>query len=630
MAELSDPQVSPDGQWVAYVVETANKEDDKAVSQIWMTNWAGSEDLQLTYATESSSSPRWSPDGRYLSFVSSRENKEKTAQLWLLDRRGGEALQLTHFKDQEITAYHWSPDASKLVLVMKEREDAGDHDDSDKPKPPKPLVIDRYHFKQDMEGYLSGKKRNHLYLFDVAGRKLEQLTQGDHDETNAVWSPDGRYIAYTSSLDPDVDRTLNSDVFVIEPHAGASGRRLTTYEGPDSGPLSWSPDGQSIAYLQGVGGKYSAYSMDRLALVSLAGKTRLLAQKMDRGVSHPTFSQDGHNVLVIVDDDRSDYPAAVDVSTGSTQKLLSDPGVVSDLSARAEHTAVVRSTDGHPAEIFALEGSMLRPLTHHNDGWIRERQLASVEDISFRSTDSAEVHGLVVKPAGFEAGKRYPTLLRIHGGPDYQDSHEFRFDDQILAAAGYVVLHVNYRGSSGRGEEYGRTIAADWGHKEVADLLAGVEAVVKAGVADPERLGIGGWSYGGILTDYSIASDHRFKAAISGAGSANWFGIYGIDEYTYQYDHELGYPWKNPDAWIKLSYPFFHADRIRTPTLFMGGDKDFNVPIAGGEQMYQALQTLGVPSQLVVYPGEFHEFERPSFIRDRYERDLAWYGKYVK
>jgi dipeptidyl aminopeptidase/acylaminoacyl peptidase len=210
-----------------------------------------------------------------------------------------------------------------------------------------------------------------------------------------------------------------------------------------------------------------------------------------------------------------------------------------------------------------------------------------------------------------------------------QDAHEFDVVRQLLAANGYVVVSINYRGSSGRGEKYGQSIFADWGDKEVADLLAGVDHVISMGIADPDRLGIGGWSYGGILTDYSIASTGRFKAAISGAGSALQLSMYGIDQYVFQYDMELGPPRKNPDAWMKVSYPFFKADRIHTPTLFMGGDKDFNVPLAGAEQMYEALRSIGIPTELVVYPGEFHGFKRPSFIRDRFERYLAWYGKYL-
>jgi dipeptidyl aminopeptidase/acylaminoacyl peptidase len=199
-----------------------------------------------------------------------------------------------------------------------------------------------------------------------------------------------------------------------------------------------------------------------------------------------------------------------------------------------------------------------------------------------------------------------------------------------LAAQGYVVLAVNYRGSTGRGQKFQQSILADWGHREVQDLLAAVDDAVARGIADPAKLGIGGWSYGGILTDYTIASDPRFKAAISGAGSGNQTGMYGLDQYALQYNAELDTPWKNSALYLKLSYPFFHADRIHTPTLFLGGDKDFNVPIAGGEQMYLALRTLGVPTELIVYPGEFHVFTRPSFLKDRAERYVAWFAKYLK
>src|SRR5256886_6023332 len=221
-------------------------------------------------------------------------------------------------------------------------------------------------------------------------------------------------------------------------------------------------------------------------------------------------------------------------------------------------------------------------------------------------------------------------ILYVHGGPNGQDAHSFSFDRQWFAANGYVVISVNYRGSSGRGNAYQKAIFADWGNKEVVDLLGAVDHMVATGIADANRLGIGGWSYGGILTDYTIATDSRFTAAISGAGSALQTSMYGLDQYTRQYDNEIGPPWKAQDLWIKISYPFFHADRIKTPTLFLGGEKDFNVPVAGGEQMYQALRSLGVPAQLIVYPGEYHVLTRPSFLVDRSRRYLDWMGKYLK
>jgi dipeptidyl aminopeptidase/acylaminoacyl peptidase len=216
------------------------------------------------------------------------------------------------------------------------------------------------------------------------------------------------------------------------------------------------------------------------------------------------------------------------------------------------------------------------------------------------------------------------------GGPTSQDAHSFNFERQIFAANGYAVVNVNYRGSSGRGAKFQEAIFADWGRLEVEDVLAATDHVVRLGIADPDRLGIGGWSYGGLTTDYVIASDTRFKAAISGAGSANHLSLYGHDQYTYLYDSEFGPPWENIDLWIKFSYPFFKANRITTPTLFIGGQDDFNVPILGSEQMYQALKTLRVPTQLVVYPGQNHSINKVPYLRDRLERYLAWYGRYLK
>jgi dipeptidyl aminopeptidase/acylaminoacyl peptidase len=242
------------------------------------------------------------------------------------------------------------------------------------------------------------------------------------------------------------------------------------------------------------------------------------------------------------------------------------------------------------------------------------------------------VHGLLTKPAGYVPGTKVPLLLRIHGGPNGQDAHSFSFERQWFAANGYAVLNVNYRGSSGRGMKYSRAIFADWGHYEVDDLQAGVDHVIKMGVADPDKLGVGGWSYGGILTDYMIAGDTRFKGATSGAGTGFTVAFYGTDQYIIQYDYEIGPPW-NPKSWEiyqKIAYPFLHADRIKTPTLFLGGERDFNVPVQGSQQMYQALRSLGIDTQLVIYPNETHGISRPSYVRDRYERYLAWYDKYVK
>jgi dipeptidyl aminopeptidase/acylaminoacyl peptidase len=295
----------------------------------------------------------------------------------------------------------------------------------------------------------------------------------------------------------------------------------------------------------------------------------------------------------------------------------------------------ISGDDNRPSEIYSASSAggklKFQQLTHQNDALFAELQLGTTKEVSAKSKDGTEVHGLLTTPPGYAAGTKIPMLLRIHGGPNGQDQHSFAFERQWFAANGYAVLAVNYRGSAGRGAKYSRSIWADWGHYEVDDLQAMVDQVVKMGVADPNKLGVGGWSYGGILTDYMIASDNRFKAATSGAGTAFTVAFYGTDQYIIQYDYEIGPPW-DPKAWEtyqKISYPFLHADKIKTPTLFLGGEKDFNVPVQGGQQMYQALRSLNVDTQLVIYPNEFHGITRPSYVRDRYERYLAWYDQHI-
>jgi dipeptidyl aminopeptidase/acylaminoacyl peptidase len=636
--QVANPQCSPDGKWIAYTVTIIDRDADKRRTSIWMVNWEGARSLQLTTGPEDAGSPRWSPDGNYLAFLSARPTGAKR-QIWLLERLGGEARQLTDVKG-EIAAYAWSPDSTKIVLTISDSD--GDVSAlkamTSSPKVAKPIVISRYHFKHDVGGYLTASSRTQLYLFELKTKKLEPLTTDKNfEDRDPVWSPDSTHIAFVSNHEKDPDQVGTEDIFVTEARPGSSAVKLTTIDAPGGQHLAWSPDGKLIAYLQGSELKYGAYKQNTLMIIPAAGgSSRPLTEKIDRGVSSPEFTSDSSSVTFLVADDRREYPAKISVGGGSLQRLSNSELVVYQQCAAAGHTAVLASSDTLAPEIFALEDGKLRKLTTHNDALLSELQLGAVQDISFKSKDGTEIHGMMVQPPSFDASKKYPTLLWIHGGPNGQDDHGLQFNTyplqlerQLFAAHGYVVLAINYRGSSGRGRQFTQSIFADWGNKEVADLLAGVDFAVASGVADPQRLGIGGWSYGGMLTDYTIASDSRFKAAISGAGLANALALYGTDQYILQYTNELGAPWKSPEAWMKVSYPFFHADRIHTPTLFMGGQSDFNVPIIGSEQMYQALRSLGIPTELVIYPEQFHLFTRPSYIQDRMQRYFAWFDNYL-
>jgi dipeptidyl aminopeptidase/acylaminoacyl peptidase len=635
---VSDPQVSPDGAWVAYSVRTPDLKEDRNASDVWMTRWDGQESVRLTTSKESESSPRWSPDGRFLAFLSSRDDDNDVSQVWLLPRTGGEAEKVTAEKGG-VEDFDWSPDGRKLVLVVADPDpDAADSDgeSSKKKKTKKPIVIDRYQFKEDGTGYL-GQRRNHLSILDLATRRSEVLTTGQHDEELPAWSPDGKTIAFVSKRMEEADRTDNWDLYAIEPRQGAVPRALTTDERSDNQPdwgsrLAWSPDSKWIAYVQGGVDKLIYYGLHRLAVVPASGGTpRLLTPDLDLNVLSPRFTEDGSAILFLLEDDQAVGLARVPAGGGRVERLVTGRRVIAGFSAAKDHIAIQMGTLLLPDEIYAVEkGGEPRRLSRQNDAWLAEVRLGTVEETKFKSKDGTEIHGFLAKPPDYVAGKRYPTILRLHGGPVGQFECSFDEEWHWFAANGYVVLAPNPRGSSGRGEKFQTAIYADWGHVDTQDVLAAVDDAVARGIADPDRLAVGGWSYGSMLTNYVIATTQRFKAATSGAGSSNPLAGYGSDQYIREYEQELGAPWKNIEGWLKVSYPFVHADRITTPTLFLCGQDDFNMPIVGSEQMYQALRSMGVPTQLVIYPGQHHGIRKPSYVRDRLERYLAWYDKYAK
>lgn len=638
LRNVSGPELSPDGAWVAYTVSVPDTAKDRADSDVWMTGWDGRRALRLTTSKASEHTPRWSPDGRYLAFLSDREDGREVDQVWLLDRGGGEAERITDFPGG-VSEYAWSPDGKRLALIVSDPDPdtAATSVDTSKQTTPRPIVINRFQFKVDETGYL-GDRRDHLYLFDLATRHAVVLPPGDYNEQSPSWSPDGRAIAFVSKRRSDFDRTNNWDLYVVEAAAGASPRQLTTFEGPDmdpdwgSRPPAWSPDGKHLAYVQGGPLKLIYYAGQKLAIVPVSGGgARVVTAALDRNVLSPAWSADGSSILFLLEDDRVTSLASVPARGGTVQSLTKGRRLVSDFSiGPGGKVALLASTPAAPAEVFALEGGGLRGLSRQNDQWLRNIQLAPVEEISFESRDGTPINGFLVRPVGHRSGMRVPTVLRIHGGPVYQFSNEFDFGWQLLAAEGFAVVAANPRGSSGRGEKFSTAIWADWGNKDGQDVIAAVDYVVAQGVADPDRLGVGGWSYGGILTNQVIARDRRFKAAISGSGQSNALAGYGTDQYVREYEAELGTPWGNTETWLKVSYPFFHADRIVTPTLFLCGEKDFNVPLLNSEQMYQALRSLGRQTRLVIYPGEYHEIRKPSYQRDRLQRYLDWYGRYLK
>ena len=639
LRDVADPQLAPDGQWVAYTVTRADSATDRRDADIWMARADGSQNLRVTTSPASETRPRFSPDGRYLSFISSRGEPEGgggEAQLWLLNRAGGEAEKVTKLKGS-VSDYEWAPDGQRVALIIRDADpDSLSAAQKAQKKTPPPIVIDRFQFKQDVDGYLN-KQRQHLYLFDLATRRLVCLTPGPYDEHLPAWSPDSKRLVFSSKRGPDPDRHDNYDLFILDAQAGAVARPLLASELPESAPNygsrpAFSPDGRLLAFAQAAVPNETIYGVHQLVVMPVAGgPARVLAPSLDRNQSRPQWAPDGRSLYFLLEDDRAESLMRVPAAGGKPTTVLAGPREINAFDVAPNGQLVVLSAQPQqPAEVFGLaKNGALRPLSRQNDAWLKTVALGAVEPVQAKSKDGTLVSGFVVRPVGYQPGRTYPTLLRIHGGPVSQFNYGFSFEWQYFAANGYAVVAANPRGSSGRGLAFSRAIYADWGNKDTDDVLAVVDYAVAQGLADPARLGVGGWSYGGILTDQVIARDQRFRAAVSGASIGNVLAGYGTDQYIRDYETELGTPWQNPDVYMRVSYPFYHADRIKTPTLFVCGEKDFNVPLLNTEQMYQALKSLNVPTQLVIYPGQFHGISTPSYVRDRYARYLSWYDKYL-
>jgi dipeptidyl aminopeptidase/acylaminoacyl peptidase len=634
---VGSAEISPDGEWVAYTVSTTDLKKEESKTQIWMVSTGGGEPIPLTMSGESAGSPKWSPDGRYLSFTASRGDTARS-QIWLLDRRGGEAQQLTEIK-QGVGSYVWSPDASKIALTLRDADTAqtssGARAGAGRGRVRDPWVIDRLQIKRDGRGYLTDTTRTHLHVFDVKSKESNQITSGRWDEGSPAWSPDGSRIAFVSNRTEDPDANSNSDIWVVaadNTDKGGTLVRITDYEGGDGSP-TWSPDGKWIAYTTGINdAKFGAFETRHLAVVASdgSGERRILTEPLDRSVGSPRFTSDGSGILVTVSDEGEGHVARVEVATGEVTRPIAGEVSARGFTVSVGGMLATVSSEYHlPGEVFVSDGEGFRRVTQVNDSLMASLRLADVQNIHFPSSDGTEVEGWVFFPPGFQEGTRYPTLLRIHGGPNGMYGVSFNFEAQLLAANGYLVLITNPRGSSGYGREFGFALWQKWGVPDFEDVMAGVEHVIQQGWADGDRLGVGGWSYGGILTNYVITKSTRFKAAISGASMGLLVANFGHDHYQLGNEREWGLPWENRQLWEDLS-PWNDIAKVSTPTLFMGGESDWNVPILNSEQMYQALKRRGIDTRLVVYPGQPHGLRIPSYNVHRYKEYLAWYDKYLK
>lgn len=636
MKSVANPRISPDGAWIAYTVESIDIEADESSTQIFMVSRDGSEVVQLTSSDYSASTPRWSPDGRYLAFMAAKgADEDAKNQVWTLDRRGGESLQYTSV-DQGVDDYAWSPDGSRMLLMITDKSAADIAAEAAKEAgeeaKPLPYVIDRLQFKQDGVPYLD-RSRTHIYVSNGRDQQPLQLTFGDYDDAEAVWSPDGTQIAFTSNRTAEPDSNDNADIWIVSATGDAATReprRLTDNPGSDYSP-AWSNDGKSIAYVTVTEPALIWYATNHLAIVPAAGgAARVLTVAIDRNIASPVFAPDDRSILFLIEDSAEQHLGQYELASGNLNRPIEGNLSVQDFAQNSGGDIVVRmSMPELPAELFLLSDDSLTQITRTNQDLLNQLRLAEVRNVTFPSAEGTEIEGFIFTPPDYRSGRRYPTILRIHGGPVSQYDFSFNKDAQLLAANGYVVVISNPRGSSGYGQDFSAALFANWGVPDFEDVMAAVDYAIEAGFSDPDRLGVGGWSYGGILTNYVITKSDRFEGAITGASEVNYLANYGHDHYQYWWESELGLPWESRETWEKIS-PWNDVDKIVTPTLVMGGKEDWNVPIQNSEQLYQALKRRGIDTQLIVYPDESHGISRPSFQKDRWERYLGWYDKYVR
>lgn len=633
---LTDPQISPDGCLVAFVLSRMDQEKNDYISNVYVADREG----KITQFTsgDKDSAPRWSPDGAYLAFLSARKDR---AQIHLLRTAGGESVALT---DLPLGAGvpKWSPD-SKLIaftgqVSTEPEEDGKDGEKKDK-APAKTKITDRASYKLDGAGYI-GNRRRHLFLIDVESRQVDQLTEGDFHNDDAAWSPDGQHLAFSSDRETHWDISTHGDIYLI-PRAGGDARRLT--EGGAYGRPGFSPDGSRVAFL-GHQDPEEAFAPGRIYSVDRSGsdlRDELGEWDGDQGnqissdvvrsydqVGLTYFWQpDGIYFLGTERGVGNIYRA----NGGTVQPMTSGRHAIADFSMADGAIAYTCADATHPAEVYLLSDGEATQLTHENDALLSEVYVASPERICFAGARGEESEGWLLPPRGHEFGK-HPLIVYIHGGPHFAHGETFFFEYQFLAGQGFGVFYPNIHGSSSYGRSYYTSIRGDWGNLDFQDVLAGAEAAASRPWVDEHRLGIAGGSYGGYMTGWVMGHSDRFRAALSERCLCNMVSFMGTSDHGWLWNRAFGvYPEQDIQKLWDMS-PIKYVANVQAPVLVMHSEGDDRTPLEQGEQLFNALRRLGKETRLVVFPEESHGLSRmgkPSRRAERLGHILSWFRQYL-
>jgi dipeptidyl aminopeptidase/acylaminoacyl peptidase len=656
---ISDVRLAPDGQHVVYAVQRVDAKTEKKYSNLWVVEAKDGASRQFTYGDQNDTQPRWSPDGNQIAFVSNRGDKEKPGQVYLIPSNGGEAHPLTDIPGV-IGEIAWSPDGGRILCTVLKFDPEELERQKDEQKKKLGVVVrsyERLFYKLDGFGYLP-HERWHLWSVDVRSGKARQLL--DHkvwDERDAAWSPDGKWIAFLSNRSPDPDMTPDIiDLFVM-PSEGGEPRKIETPVGEKQGP-SFSPDGKWIAYY-GSEGEGLGFKNNDLWIVAVDGSApaRNLTEADDVHISAwtindigqpetmpPTWSEDGQTIYFPISQHGSSLLKSIRVDGSNLQTVIPEaidgqPGSVVGsftFSKNFSRLAYCHGTLGDPAQVWVMDVSSKarRRLASPNEGLLRSLDLGQVETHWIKGSDGNDLQGWVLKPPGFDPGQKYPSIMEIHGGPRTQYGFLFMHEFYYLAAQGYVVHFSNPRGGRGYGEAHTKAIWGDWGNKDYADLMSWADYMAGQPYIDAGRMGVTGGSYGGYMTVWIIGHTQRFKAAVTQRAVSNFVSMWGSSDFNWAFQQELDDkpPFEDLQKFWKHS-PIAYIGNARTPTKVIHNEFDLRCPIEQGEQVFVALKRLGVDTEMVRFPDEFHGLSRSGRTDRRIARlnhILGWFEKYLK
>ena len=646
MHRIAEADLSPDGQWVAYTIATPDMEANRNATNIWMAPVAGGEAIQLT-RTGKDSSPKWSPDGKTVAFLSARSGG---SQVYLLSLEGGEAHPVSRLSTGA-DMVKWSPDGKAILFTSSVFPDCKDdacnskRDEENEKNPVKAHVAEQLlyrHWNHWNEG-----KRSHLFVTasDGSGEPKDLTAGANYDvppdqrgeESDINFSPDAKEICFTAVTDKVEATSTNGDLFIVQV-AGGEPKRITTQPGFDGNPV-YSPDGKYIAYHAQLAAGYEADRWRVMLYDRATGKNENLTESsFDRSAQNLAWSPDSRTIYFLAENETLVPVYTMAPKAGAVpRKVVDGFNSAFSLGADGKTLLLVRSSLTQPAEIFvaASDGNGLKQITHANDALLAKLEMNAPEKFWYDGAEGTKVEAMLIRPPQFDAKKKYPVLVLLHGGPQtmWGDSWGYRWNAQVFSAAGYVTLMINRRGSTGYGQKFTDEITNDWGGRAYVDVMKGVDAAVaKYPFLDAGKMAAAGGSYGGYMVDWIATHSDRFKALVSHAGVYDKVSMYATEELWFE-EHDLqGTPWSNPESYRKWAPASAAASlgKFKTPTLVIAGERDYRVPYTQSLEFFSALQRQSVPSKLVVFPDEGHWVLKPQNSKFWYQTFLDWVGKYTR